>query len=372
MVGKADESWRKRGNLRKIRRRSVLAALGGSAAGLVFADPTRAGDLPRAAGGGQVNFYNWDTYIGETTLADFREATGIRVVMDLFADNEELFAKLKMGNPGYDVIVPTNDFVERMILAELLSALDKTRIPNLRNLDPMFLDVDFDPGRTFSLPYMWGTVGIGYRKSRVSDPPDSWKWLYDSDRYEERIALLGDPGTVIGIALKYLGKSFNSNRPEDIDAAEKLLIAQKPRIRTFARDNGQDLLLSGEVDLAMEWNGDILQIMEEDDDIGYVVPREGGVIWEDALAIPKGAPHRENAHMFMNFLLDAEVGASIADFVRYATPNAAAKALMDRSYLENTAIFPPQEVLERCEPSMYQGMNGTRLREKAWTRILAA
>ena len=239
--------------------------------------------------------------------------------MDLFADNDELFAKLKEGNPGYDVIVPTNDYVERMIAADMLVPLDHGKIPNKANIDAAFQEASFDPGRKFSMPYMWGTIGIGYRKSRVDGVPESWSVLFDSDSHSGKIALLGEAKAVVGTTLKYLGHSYNSKDPAQIAEAEALLIKQKPHIKTFAEDNGQDLLLSGEVDLTMEWNGDILQVMAEDDDLAYVVPNEGGMLWQDTVCIAKGAPHPENAHAFINFLLDAEVGAAIADFIQYAT-----------------------------------------------------
>jgi spermidine/putrescine transport system substrate-binding protein len=351
-----------------VSRRSFLSGLGAVAAGVTL--------LPRGAWSAEeekkLNFYNWDTYIGETTLADFAKASGIEVKMDLFADNDELFAKLKEGNPGYDVIVPTNDYVERMIKADMIIELDHSKIPNFSNLDPTFQDASFDPGRKYSMPYMWGTIGIGYRKSAVSTPPDSWKVLFDSDQYAGRIALLGEAATVLGSVMKYLGYSFNSTNPDEIKQAEELLIKQKPRIKVFAEDNGQDLLASGEVDLTMEWNGDILQVMQEDDDISYVVPKEGGELWQDCLCIAKGAPHPDNAHAFLNFILDADIGAAIADFIQYATPNAAAKAKMSEEYQNNPAIFPSPEVIARCEPPLYLGEEVVRLYDAAWTRILAA
>ena len=351
--------------IRPTRRRFLAGT--GAAAGLSI--------LPQAAFAGEepkLNFYNWDTYIGETTLADFEARTGIKVRMDLYADNDELFARLKAGNPGYDVIVPTNDFVERMIAADMLMPLDHAAIPNMANIDPAFRDAAFDPGRRHSVPYMWGTMGIGYRKSRCDGVPDSWRWLYDSDRYSGRCALLGEAGAVLGAAFKYMGHPLNSTDPELVEAAETLIVAQKPHLKLFAPDNGQDLLLSGEVDIAMEWNGDILQATAKDGDIAYVVPREGSILWEDTLAIPRGAPHPENAHAFVNFVLEAEAGAAIARTIRYATPNAAAKALLPADYTGNPAIFPSGETLAACEPALYRGEETARLYEAAWTRIRAA
>jgi spermidine/putrescine transport system substrate-binding protein len=320
----------------------------------------------------KLNFYNWDTYIGETTLADFEAATGIQVKMDLFADNDELFAKLKGGNPGYDVIVPTNDNLERMIKADMVIELDHSKIPNMANIDKQFLDASFDPGRKYSLPYMWGTLGIGYRKSKVPATVDSWKIVLDSDEMAGRISLLGDAQNVIGAALKYLGYSFNSTNAEELKKAEELLIKQKKNVKVFADDNGQDLLASGEVDACQEWNGDILQVMKEDEDLTYVVPTEGSLLWQDTVAIPKGAPHPMNAHAFINFIFDPQVGKAIAETIQFATPNAAAKALMDKSYTENPAIFPPQEILAKCEPGLYLGEEATKVRDEIWTRVQAA
>ena len=348
----------------RFTRRSFLAGTGAVAAGVSLV-PGGAWSAEEA----KLNFYNWDTYIGETTLDDFKGESGIAVKMDLFADNEELFAKLKEGNPGYDLIVPTNDFVERFLAADKLLPLDHGKIPNIANLDPVFMDAAFDPGRKYSLTYMWGTQGIGYRKSKVSSVPDSWKTVLDSDEYSGRIALLSEG--VLEVALMYLGYSYNDTDPAHIKQAEELMIKQKPHIKTFAEDNGQDLLASGEVDLTMEWNGDILQVMEEDDDISYVVPKEGSNVWQDCLCIPTGAPHPENAHKLINYILDAKAGAAIAEFIYYATPNTAARALLDDDYNKNPAIFPDAETLAKCEPAIYLGEAVQRLKEEAWTRVLA-
>jgi len=352
-----------------LNRRQFLAraAAGAAAVGITFKLPNGA-----FADGGKVNFYNWDTYIGENTIEQFEDSSGIEVQYDLFADNDELFAKLRGGNPGYDVIVPTNDYIERMIVADMLMPLDHSKIPNKANIDANFLDPAFDPARQFSLPYMWGTIGIGYRKSAVEAAPTSWNEILTSDKYAGRIALMSEAQTVLQVALKAMGKSLNDWTDENIAAAEAMITAQKSNITAFAPDNGQDLLLAGEVDFAMEWNGDILQVMEEDDDIGFVVPDEGGLLWEDALCIPKGAPNVENAHVLINYLLDAQVGADIADYVYYATPNAAAKKLMSEEYTGNPAIFPSDESIASSEVSIYPGQDITRKIDEAWTRIKAS
>lgn len=351
-----------------ISRRAFLAAMGTGAVAAGFSLPAHAAEEAK------LNFYNWDTYIGETTLADFKDASGIDVKMDLFGDNAELFAKMREGNPGYDVIVPTDEYVDRMRQAGLLQPLDHSAIPNFAaNVDKNFQDAAFDPGRKFSMPYMWGTMGIGYRKSKVARP-ESWSavWGADSSKHAGRIAWISEPSSMIGMALKSLGYSFNSESAAEIKEAAALLIRHKHNVKTIAEDNGQDLLASGEVDIAVEWSGDIAQLRSEDPDVDYVIPGEGSYYWQDCLCIPTGAPHPKNAHAFMNFLLDAEVGKDLAEFIEYATPNAAARALTNEAYRTNNITFPPADIVPKLEPSLYLGESRSKLIEDEWTRILAA
>ena len=317
----------------------------------------------------QVNVYNWDTYIGETTLDDFTDATGIAVRYDLFASNDELFAKLRGGNPGYDVIFPSNDYVERMIVADMLLPLDHARIPNRANIDPAFADPAFDPGLEHSMPYFWGTVGLGYRRSAGS--PTGLADLFERDDYAGRIALLNSIDSILA-TLKYLGHSLNTRDPAELDQAVETLISNKSKIKSFAPDTGQDLLISGEVDVCLEYNGDILQVMEEDDDLAYVVPEEGSQLWEDSMCIPKGGPNPENAHSFINFILDAEVHGAIATYVRYPCPNAAALEFIPQEDRTDPTLYPPRAVLERCEVPVYKGEKIESLYAEALTRVLAA
>lgn len=355
-----------------LSRRSLLTATGAAAIGLTF---TACGEKPAAAPGAEeakLNFYNWDTYIGDTTLADFKTATGVEVNMSLFATNDELFAKLKAGNPGFDVIVPSNEFVTRMGQAGLLEALDHAKIPNLKNIDPAFLNPDYDPGRKFSMPYTWLVLGIGYRKSKVTGVPDSWKYLFDSNQYAGKIALLSESADLIRLSAKYKGHSLNKVPPEMVKDIEAMLIRQKPFIKAFHDDNGQDMLASGEVDLVLEYNGDIAQLMTEDPDIDFVIPKEGSLINSDTLCIPKGAPRPDNAHRFINYLLEAQAGAAISKTILYPTPNAAAKALMPDAYRNNPVIFPPAEAMAKCEYGAFEGAETASQYEEVITRVRAA
>ncbi len=319
-----------------------------------------------------LRFLNWDTYIGKTTLRDFTQASGIEVAMDVFTSEADFVAQLLMSNPRYDVVVASDYSVMRLIRAELLSPLDRSLIPNIRNINPQFMDAEFDKGRRFSLPYMWGTLGIGYRKSAVDGAVNSWKWLLDSDRYSGRIAVLDEQSTLIQMALKYLGYSVNTTDADEIRQAGDLLVKQRPHIKYFAGDNGQDLLRDGEVDLVMEWNGDILQLMEEDDDIAYVVPDEGSLVWQDNLCIPRRAPNVLAAHRFIDFIFDAKIGAELAEEIAYATPNLAALPLTSREYRQNSAIFPSQETLARCESAKYTGGRVSQLYNEIWRQVLSA
>ena len=359
------------------RRRSLLAALGASGAaavGLSFSLEGCAPSIRRGSNGeeAKLNFYNWDTYVGKDTLAEFKQATGVDVNMSLFANNDELFAKLRAGNPGFDVIVPTNEFVTRLRLADLIQPLDHSKIPNFKNLAPEFQSTIFDPGRRYSIPYTWLVLGVGYRKSKVDGPPDTWKWLFESDRYKGRISLFSEADDLIKLAAKYMGYSVRDVPDSLLPKIEAMYIRQKRNIRVFHEDNGQDLLLAGDVDLVLEYNGDIAQVMQEDDDLAFLVPKEGTIIQSDGLCIPRGAPRPDNAHRFINFLLDPKVGAEISNTIMYPTPNAEVLKLMPESYRNNTAIFPPADRMARCEYGDFEGVERSRMFDELITRVKAA
>lgn len=320
----------------------------------------------------RLNLYTWDTYTGKTTLADFERATGSEVRVSYYATNDELFARLREGNPGYDVIVPSNEFVTRMRAANMLLPLDMARIPNARNIAPEFAAPAWDPAPRHAIPYTWLVMGIGYRKSKVDGVPDSWRYLFDSDRYKGRIALVEEAADLIRLGAKYLGRSLNGVDPATTAQVQAMLTRQKPNIRAFHADNGQDMLLQGDVDLVLEYNGDIAQAMRDDPDIGFVVPREGSLLNADTLAIPKGAPNPDLAHRFIDFVLDAKVGKGITETILYPTPNAAAKASMPASYRDDPVVFPRGPGMEKSEWGLYEGPEKARLVESAVTALRAA
>ncbi len=367
------EEWLRGGSRRSLLKGLGVAAVGLSISGALEAcgRKTRA-NQPSGHEEPKLNFYNWDTYIGRTTLGDFKKASGVEVNMSLFATNDELFAKLRPGNPGYDLIVPSNEFVTEMTEAGMLELIDHDKIPNFKNLAPEFQDTSFDPGRAYSMPYTWLVTGIGYRKSKVDGVPDSWKWLFDSDRYKGRIALESEADDIVRLGAKYLGHSVVGITPDIAKQVETMLIKQKPFIKAFHDDNGQDMLVQHEVDLVMEFNGDIAQVMKDDPDIAFVVPKEGSLLNSDCLCIPKDAPRPNNAHAFINYLLDARAGAEISSTILYPTPNAAARALMPPSYRDSPVIFPPEDLLARCEYGKFEGPGKAQMFDEAMTRIRAA
>ncbi|WP_027134410.1 ABC transporter substrate-binding protein [Geminicoccus roseus] len=353
--------------MRSVRRRGLL---GGS---LAVASLLPLAKLAHAQEEKQVNVYNWDTYIGLDTLSEFTDATGIDVRYDLYASSDELFGKLREGNPGYDVIFPSNNFVERMVAGDMLMPLDHALIPNLKNIAPAFANPSYDPGLKYGAPYTYSLLAIGYRKSAVEQEPTSWDAVFGPDAPVGRVSLPNDTDLIRAV-LKYLGKSLNSEDPADLKAAEDVLLDAKKRgvVKMFAPDTGQDLLLSGEVDLAVDWMGDFRQVMAEDDDLDFVVPSEGSLLGIDCMCIPKGAPHPNNAHAFIDFILRPEVHAAIAEEIMYAIPNKPAVQLLPETDRTDPQVYPPDEVLAQSEVASYKGEKVEKMYEDVLTRVLAA
>ncbi|MCX7354325.1 MAG: spermidine/putrescine ABC transporter substrate-binding protein [Alphaproteobacteria bacterium] len=352
-----------------LTRRRFLAGSGGLAAayfipGAAFAQQK----------GGKLNIYNFDTYIGDNTIDNFTAATGITVRYDTYANNEELFAKLKTRNPGYDIIVPSDYMIQKMIAAKKLLPIDKRKIPNLANIDPSFLDPKYDPGSKFSIPYMWGTVGLGYRTPAIKGTPDSWSQIFgpEADALKGSIVMLDEQRIMIGAALKYLGFSLNSTNPVEIAQACDLLIRAKKNITSFAPDSAQDLPLAGDANMVVEWNGDIVQVMKQDPTLSYSLPKEGGMRFTDCLCIPVGAPNPDSALAWINFVNDPKVNAGIANTICYATPNLAARKLINPGDLKNPDIYPSEAALAKWESHIDLGSKVAKLYDDAWTKIRAA
>lgn len=320
-----------------------------------------------------VSFYNWTDYIDPTVLEQFKEECGVDVIYDTFSSNEDLLAKLQAGATGYDLIVPSDYMVSIMLQLKMLKPLDHANIPNLANLYPRFTETPFDPGNVYTVPYQWGTTGIGYDLDAIGEVPDSWEWFFNpekADQFRGKISLLNDQREVIGAALKYLGYSMNSVDPAELEEAKQTIRAIKPDIATFDSDSFGDILVSGEVVFGHGFNGGYFQSIfaNEERNLGYVIPKEGGTIFTDNLAIPTTAPNPYTAEILINYLLDPEVGAAITNMTYYASPNQASEPLIDEAITSNPGIYPPQETSDKLEFLTELG-EGTLLWDRIWTEI---
>jgi spermidine/putrescine transport system permease protein len=327
---------------------------------------------PGQAGRGErvLNLYIWSNYIAPETLARFEARHGVRVNVDLYDSNEAMLAKLQAGNAGYDVVCPSDYSLQVLIAQGLLQPLDRTALRHAGNIDPLFLDRPFDPGNRFSMPYFWGTTGIAYHRRRVTGPVDSWGALWDP-RYRSRLLMLDDPREAFMAALKWQGHSLNTTDPALLAEARDRLIAQKPLVRAYNSTNFEDVLLSGDAWLAQAWNGQIAKAMDQDPDLAYVIPREGGTLFIDNLAIPVGAREAALAHAFIDFTMEPDIAAEICRTMRYSSPNQAAWPLLPADLRNNPAVFPPREVLDRLETVLDVG-EATVLFDRLWTEVKTA
>jgi len=324
---------------------------------------------PAALEGRVLNVFIWSGYLPPETVKAFEARHDVRVNVDLYDSLEALLAKLQAGNASYDVVCPSSYAVEILLAQGLLRPLDHSALPHLVNVDPVWLDGDFDPGNRHTVPYFAGTCGIGYRRSRVGEV-DSWAALWDP-RWRGRVLMLDDPRETLGAALRRLGQSVNTSDEPTLREARRLLVEQKPLVRAYDSANFEDALLAGDVWLAQGWNGEFARVMDLEPDIAYVVPKEGSTTFLDSLAIPVGAPHPELAHAFLDFAMEAEVAAGICRSMRYTSPNRAAMALLPPEVRNHPAIFPPPEVLARVELLRDIGP-ATVLYDRLWTEVKTA
>jgi len=292
--------------------------------------------------------YNWANYISNKTIPDFEKEFNVKVIYDNFSNNEELLAKLQTGAGGYDVIFPSDYMVGIMRKQNLLEELDMKNIPNFKNIGSRFRDLPFDPGNVYSIPYFWGTTGIGYNSEKITENIDSWKILWD-ERYKGKISMLDDMRGLANPPLKLLGYSINTTDPKQIKEAENMLLKQKPLVKAYTSDTYIDFLVSGDILLAQAYSGDVFQAMKENKKIKYAIPKEGSDIWIDNMCIPRGAKNKYTAEVFINYILRPEVSAEISNFTWYANPNDASREFIKPEIINNKSIYPPDEVLNLCE-----------------------
>jgi len=334
-----------------------------------------------------LNVYNWSDYIAEDTIAGFEAETGIKVTYDVFDSNEVLEAKLLAGNTGYDLVVPSLSFLSRQIQAGVFQPLDKSKLSNYGNLDTDLLQriAPKDSGNAHSVPYLWGTTGIGYNPEKVTAalgedaPVDSWDLIFKVENISKLqscgVALLDTPQEVIPIALHYLGEDPNSFDEEVIRKAEALLATVRPHITYFHSSQYINDLANGDICVALGWSGDVLQAADraEEADKGvsveYVLPKEGGPMWFDMLAIPKDARHPNNAHAFIDYLMRPQVAADITNYVAFASGNAAALELVDEEIRSNENIYPTDEMEEKLFTFAVLPPEVDRLYTRIWTTL---
>jgi putative spermidine/putrescine transport system substrate-binding protein/putrescine transport system substrate-binding protein len=333
-----------------------------------------------------VSVYNWTDYIGETTLADFQAKTGIKVIYDVFDSNETLEGKLLAGRTGYDVVVPSNHFLARQVKAGAFLKLDRSQLPNFKNLDPKLLKLleKNDPGNEHSVPYLWGTNGIGYNVDKVKqvlgiDHIDSWAVLFEPENikklHECGVAFLDSADELFPAILNYMGKDPRSENPEDYKQAEAKLLTLRPYITYFHSSKYISDLANGDICVAFGYSGDVFQAANRAKEakngmnIAYSIPKEGSNLWFDLLAIPADAANPKAAHAFINYLLDPEVIAKVSASVGYANPNPAAKAFMAPELVNNPEIYPSQEVLDKLYISTTPTPAVMRLMTRSWSKV---
>jgi spermidine/putrescine-binding protein len=361
------------------RARSTLAALPAlPALPAIIALAALAAVMALACGGAKegarearrLNVYIWTNYLPAEVVSGFERRTGIRVEVDTYSSNEALLEKLQSGVADYDLVVPSDYMVQVLAPQGVLLPLDRRRLPGFANLDPRLLDRKFDHGNRFSIPYLWGTTGIGYDRLKVSGPVDSWGVLFDP-RHAGRILMLDDMREAFGAALLLEGRSINERDPAALRRAAARLQAQKRLVRTYNSADYANLLAAGDVDLAQGWNGELAKVVAQNPRrFAYVVPKEGGTLWIDSLAIPKTARHLDAAYGFLAYLLEPAVAARVVGSVRYASANRAARQLVDPAIRDDPAVYPPPAVLDRCELIEDLGATTPEL-DRLWTEVKA-
>lgn len=315
----------------------------------------------------RLHVFNWSDYIDPDVLAEFEATHDALVVYDNYASETELESRLVTGSSGYDVVFPSDRTMDLLISRKLVEPLDHARLTNALHLDPRFLGHEFDLQNEFSLPYFWGTVAVAIRDDFVSEKVVDFAPLFDP-KYRSRIVALDDAENMVAVALLHLGLPMNSTDPEHLRLAGKLLKSQVPLVQAYTSDAYKEKLIAGDAWVAVGWNGDLRQAADEEPHIQVINRVQGTMVWLDSMVIPSGAPHAELAHELINFLLDPAIAARNAEFVHFGSPNTAARALLPDELKNDTAIYPPDDVIAK---SVYLKSRGAGIVpvEQVWREV---
>ena len=315
-----------------------------------------------------VNVYNWGEYIDESIFDDFEEQTGIKVNYNVYESNEQLYTVLNGGGVSYDVIIPSDYMISRMIEEDMLEKINFDNVPNIAKIDPAYLNLEFDPAQEYSVPYSWGVVGIIYNTKVVNEPVDSWSIIFD-EKYSGQILQFDNSRDAMATALFYLGYPVNTTDKAQLEEAYQLLVSQKPILQGYVMDQIFDRMERGEAWAAPYYAGDYLTMVEENPDLGFSHPKEGFNIFIDAMCIPKGCQNKEGAEAFINFLCRPEISAANLDYIGYSTPETAAKDYLDEDVTSSPVSYPDDETLARSESFAELGVGATQTMNDLWLSV---
>ncbi|MDR1158269.1 MAG: ABC transporter substrate-binding protein [Oscillospiraceae bacterium] len=329
--------------------------------------------LPLSACGGgyteTVIVYNWGDYIDQSVLRDFEREYGIHVIYEEFDTNESMYAKIKAGGTAYDVAIPSDYMIKRMIDEGGLVKIDMDNIPNYLHIEDRFKNLSYDPQNEYSVPFFWGTVGILFNKTMVDEPVDSWEILWD-EKYAKEIFMLDSQRDSIGITLKLLGYSLNSDDADELEAAKAKLIEQRPLAQAYVGDEVKDKMIAGEGAIAVVWSGDALNMMLENEDLDFALPREGTNIWTDAMVIPTTSRNPEAAEKFINYMCETEIAARNCDYINYSTPHREVLAALPEELKEDIRFYPGENDLVMSE--YFEDLSAMLpVYDRIWTEVKA-
>ncbi|MEW9094227.1 MAG: spermidine/putrescine ABC transporter substrate-binding protein [Clostridiaceae bacterium] len=311
--------------------------------------------------------YNWGDYIDKSVIESFEKENNVKVIYEEFATNEEMYAKIKAGSDDYDVLIPSDYMIKKMIDEDMLHKIDMNNVSNYGLIQDRFKNLAFDPKNEYSVPYMWGTVGIIYNKTMVKEPVDSWKVLWD-EKYSKKIFMLDSIRDSIGITQKMLGYSLNSKDQNELQNVKKALIEQLPLVLAYVGDEVKDKMIGGEAALAVVWSGDAMYMKRENPDLEYVIPKEGTNIWYDSMVIPKGSNNKELAEKFINYMCKTDVALKNVEFIGYSSPQDEVIKQLPKELTSDKAAYPNIEDLENSE--VFEDLSSSlELYDRIWTEV---